>query len=156
MAGFSREGGYKGDVILFNVQNSRVSKVAEMTAGETGYYPNTNQSYLVNPEEVVVLCGREGDDKPALIYWKKGDRNIGVIHRFGDPKPESIFKKVDDNQVLVAAGMKALTNTQLDLHNVLFDKMFRLMVKAAGIAMGVPPGGIPTDMIHDQMDQAKS
>ena len=135
-----------------------MSKVAEMGAGDSGYYPNTNQSYLVNPEEVVVLCGREGNDKPALIYWKKGDRNIGVIHRFGDPiaAKESIFKKVDDNQVLVAAGLQPLNRTQLDLHNVLFDKMFRIMVKAAGIAMGVPPGGIPTDMFQDQMDQAKS
>ena len=55
-----------------------------------------------------MLCGREGNDKPALIYWKKGDRRIGIIHRFGDPvapKAGSIFKnKVDDNQILAAAG----------------------------------------------------
>ena len=53
-----------GDVILFNTQYQSASKVVELNkdAGDIGYYPNTNQSALVAPEEVVMLCGRNGNN----------------------------------------------------------------------------------------------
>ena len=64
MAGYSTEEGHMGDVILFNTQYQSASKVVELNkdAGDIGYYPNTNQSALVAPEEVVMLCGRNGNN----------------------------------------------------------------------------------------------
>ena len=73
-----------GDVMLFNTQYQTVSKVVERStdAGDFGYYPNTNQSALVAPEEVVMLCGQNGNNQLALVSWKKGSDRLELVHSF--------------------------------------------------------------------------
>ena len=80
LAGY--DGDYKNDVFLYDTETHGVTKVAGGDAEDVTFYPNTNQLALVADDTVVGLVGGDGNAKPYLIKWKKGDERIEVIRDY--------------------------------------------------------------------------
>ena len=77
MGGYGRSG-YLSDVLIFDVIKIEITKVSE---GFNFRFTSDNNQIALVGGNVIALVFDE-DDIPCLIEWKKGQKNITVVHKY--------------------------------------------------------------------------